>query len=297
MSQNPLLNARSEGLKLLANATYGYYGFFGARWYSLECAKSITAYGRYYIKKVINKAQKKGFNVLYSDTDSVFLTLGKKTMQDAKEFVKIINKDLPGIMELEFEGHYPKGIFVPAKQGSYGAKKKYALVSNKGVIKIKGFEAVRRNWSTIAKQVQQKVLNMILKYDKQTKAFEYVKEVIHDLRTKKVNPNKLIIVTQLQKDIADYETYGPHVAAAQRMQSKGEEVPPGTMISYIVAEGKGRIRDRVKLPDEIKDNDYDSEYYIKHQIVPAVQSIFEVLGFKSEDLLESKDQSKLGSFF
>ena len=59
-----LFNARQYALKTIGNSMYGYMGFFGARWYSIECARSITAYGRYYIKKVIDDAQKAGFKVL-----------------------------------------------------------------------------------------------------------------------------------------------------------------------------------------------------------------------------------------
>ncbi|MBR9691873.1 hypothetical protein GOV06_03730, partial [Candidatus Woesearchaeota archaeon] len=72
------LQARSESLKVLANAFYGYLGFFGARWYCFECAQSVTAYGRHYIHKVIDLAKEKDFEVIYSDTDSIFLTLGDK---------------------------------------------------------------------------------------------------------------------------------------------------------------------------------------------------------------------------
>ena len=56
LSKNPdnaLLDARQTSLKLLANSFYGYLGFAMARWYSLECAKAVTGFGRYHIKKVI----------------------------------------------------------------------------------------------------------------------------------------------------------------------------------------------------------------------------------------------------
>ncbi|MBA3064755.1 hypothetical protein FP803_04935 [Candidatus Woesearchaeota archaeon] len=158
-----LFNARQYALKTIGNSMYGYMGFFGARWYSIECARSITAYGRYYIQKVIEDAKNAGFKVLYSDTDSIFLILDKKTMDETRKFVESINANLPGLMEIEYEGFYPRGIFVSAKEGAYGAKKKYALLSEDNHIIIKGFETIRRNWSFIAKETQKEVLNIILK--------------------------------------------------------------------------------------------------------------------------------------
>ena len=291
-----VLNARSESLKVLANSFYGYLGFFGARWYCFECAESVTAYGRYYIHKVIDLAKKHGFDVLYSDTDSIFLILGSKKKEDALKLVETVNSELPGIMELDYEGFYPSGIFVSAKQGEYGAKKKYALLDEKGVVKITGFETVRRNWSFIAKEVQGEVLNIVLKERDLPKAVRYAKQVIFDLKNKKIPNEKVVIYTQLQKEIGDYTSVGPHVAVAQRLKNKGEDVGPGSMIKFIVAEGAGKIRDKAKLPEETKEGGYDADYYINHQIIPSVERIFDVLGYKKDDLVTAH-QSKLKEFF
>ena len=291
------LDARQNSLKLLANSFYGYLGFFGARWYSIECARSTTAWGRHYIHKVIEKAQANGFIVLYSDTDSVFLTLNGKTKNDAMAFAEDINRELPGMMELEYEGFYPAGIFVSAKIGPFGAKKKYALISENGSLKIKGFETVRRNWSFIAKDVQENVISIILRENDTKKALDYAKGVVDDLRSKRVPVEKVIIHTQLQKEIVDYANKGPHVAVAQRLKNKGKSIGPGTMIKYIVTQGSDMIRNRAKLPEEVGEGEYDADYYINNQVIPAIERIFNVLGYKKEDLLEMKEQTKLEGFF
>ena len=70
-----VLSARSYALKTVANSMYGYLGFSRSRWYCIECAASITAWGRHYIKKVIEEVKNEGFNVIYSDTDSIMLSL------------------------------------------------------------------------------------------------------------------------------------------------------------------------------------------------------------------------------
>jgi len=291
------MEARSQSLKLLANSFYGYLGFSMARWYSIECARSTTAYGRYYIKKVIDDAGKAGFNVLYSDTDSVFVALEGKSKKDAKEFQQKVNLELPGLMELEHEGFYPRGIFVSAKIGKFGAKKKYALLSESGGLKIRGFELVRRNWSPIAKEVQQKVLDIILKEDDLPKAVKFVKKVVEELKENKVDVSKMIIHTQLQKDIDDYDAIGPHVAIAAKMKKKGINVGPGSKIEFVITKKGDKIRDKARLPSEVTQKDYDPDYYINNQVVPAVEKIFEVLGYTKEDLLESKEQNKLNKFF
>jgi DNA polymerase I len=62
-------------------------------------------------------------------------------------------------------------------------------------------------------------------------------------------------------------------------------------------QGRDIIRNRSKLPEEVKENEYDADYYINHQVVPAVERIFDVLGYHKLDLLESKEQKKLEGFF
>ena len=294
---DPLLKARSEALKLLANSFYGYLAFYSARWYCIECAESTTAWARQYIHKVIDNAKEKGFTVLYSDTDSVFLLLKDKTKEDALKFAEDINKELPGLMELEFESFFKTGIFVSVKHGEGGAKKRYALLDEKGQIKVTGFEAVRRNWSFIAKEIQQNILDILLREKDVDKAKKYLKEIIKDLRDHKIPLGKVIIHTQLVKDIEAYESKGPHVAAAEMMKNKGLDVFPGMIIKFVVTRGKGLIRDRVKLPDEVTVEDYDPEYYIKHQIIPGVDRIFAVLDINVADVV-SKDgeQSTLAGF-
>ena len=294
---SPLMEARSTSLKLLGNAFYGYLGFPMARWYSIESARSTAAYGRFYIHKVIDEAEKKGFKVVYSDTDSVFLTLEGKTKKEADQFQEKINVELPGLMELEYEGFYSAGIFVSAKASKFGAKKKYALLSEEGNMKIRGFETVRRNWSPIAKNVQKKVLNIVLKEDNPEKALKYVKGVIEELRKNKVPLNEVIMSTRLTKNIDEYDNVGPHVAIAAIMRNKGIDVGPGSTIEFVITKSGDKIRDKAKLPSEVSQTDYDPDYYVNNQVIPAVEKIFEVLGYTKEDLSENKEQDKLDKFF
>ncbi len=291
------LHARQLALKTIANSMYGYFGFYGARWYSLECAKAITAFGRNHIQQVIEQAKKEGFRVLYSDTDSIMIGLEGKRKEEAFSFVAEVNKHLPGMMELDYEGFYTAGIFVGTKGTGQGAKKKYALISEDGRMKIRGFETVRRNLSFIAKETQERILIMILKESNPEGAAEHVKDVVHQMRLRKIPVEKTVITTQLQKEIKSYESYGPHVAAAQRMKDRGLPSGPGSIIRYVVVQGPDRIRDRVKLPNEVKDGEYDPEYYINNQIIPSVGKILEVFGYNAEELAAEKTQKKLQAWF
>ncbi len=286
------LSARSQSLKILANSFYGYMGYARSRWYSRACAESVTAWGRKHISETIASAEKAGFQVLYADTDSVFLLY--KDKKNVIDFMNSTNKALPEKMELELEGFYPRGVFVSKKGLSgAGAKKKYALLGEDGRIKIRGFELVRRDWSTIAKETQLKVLEAILKDGSKEKAVKIIREVVDSIRSGKVPLEMLSISTQLNKNPSNYEVKSPELGAAKKLRDSGVTVEKGTMITFVIGKKGSTISDKA-IPIELA-KDYDDEYYINHQILPAVMKIMKELGYDEHSMKFGGKQQTLFS--
>ena len=71
-TERKALDVQQQAIKRLANTMYGIYGFPRFRWYSFECAKAITSWGRQYIKSSIKMAEKYGFYAIYADTDGFY---------------------------------------------------------------------------------------------------------------------------------------------------------------------------------------------------------------------------------
>ncbi len=289
------LGARSQALKIIANSFYGYLGYARSRWYSRDCAGSVTALGRSYIAKTIESAENAGFRVLYADTDSCFLLLGERQKEEALAFVKDYNKTLPDSMELELEDFYVSGVFV-GKKGveKGGAKKKYALLSESGRIKIKGFELVRRDWSNISRETQKKVLDTILKDGSREKAIAIVKEVVMKLREGRVGIGELVIRTQLRRKIDSYDGKSPELSAALKAISSGfrtKEEMEGATVGYVVTKNGSSISEKAELAELAKD--YDADYYINHQIIPSTLKILKELGISEDELKGLGKQKKL----
>ena len=288
--------ARQYAFKILANTFYGMLRNVRARWYCRECAAATTAWERFYIQDVISKAEKEGFDVLYADTDSLFIKLDKKTEKEAMSFMNSINKSLPEGMELELEDYYTRGIFVSKKSGTAGAKKKYALLSRSGGIKIRGFELVRRDWSPIAGETQRRVLETILSDGSLDKSLQIVNSVIQELREKKVPKEKLVIYTLLRKGLDEYKSVGPEVSAAIKAKKRGKDVGEGMMVGFIITEKGKTISDKAELEEYVEEGDYDPDYYINNQILPVVESILGELGYKGDLLKTGKKQQGLGDW-
>jgi DNA polymerase I len=291
-----MLDARQHALKILLNATYGTLGYARFRWYSRECARAITAWSRHYINETFRKAEEAGLKPLYGDTDSAFLAVPEgKREKDIINFVEKINTELPGAMELEFEGLYRRGVFVTKKEGG-AAKKRYALVDYEGNIKIVGFEYVRRDWANIAKDTQRAVIEAVLKEGDSGKAAEIVRKKIKLLKSGKAPKKDLVIMTQLQKDVKSYESDAPHVSAVRKAMARGNELAVGVLVSYVITKKGKSISNRAELEEYVKEGDYDADYYVENQLLPAVMRIMAELGYSREDLLTGGKQAKLFSF-
>ena len=246
---------------------------------------------------VAREAEKAGFTTIYGDTDSAFIKIPpNKTQDDVKKFVERITSILPGVMNLELEGFYKRGIFVTKKTGEKAAKKRYALIDYNDNLKIVGFEYVRRDWAPIAKETQRKVIEAVLKEGKPEKAIEIVKQKIKELREGKTKKEELIIYSQIKKPIEEYESVGPHVAAAKKAIKRGKVIEEGSVVGYIITKCGKTISDKAQLEEYVNEGNYDAEYYIKNQLIPAVIKIIREFGYDEEDLIEGGKQSSLSAF-
>ena len=287
------LEVEQQALKLLANSMYGYFGFPRARWYCRECAESITALGRKYILHTIDTVPKFGFDVIYGDTDSVYLikpdiTDRKEIMKNAERFLDKINSELPEAMELEFEGFYPRGIFI--------TKKRYALIDERGKLIVKGLETKRRDWANIAKDTQEKVLDALLKDRNPEKAAGIVKDVIRNIKTGEIPLKDLAINTQITRGMAEYKSEGPHIVAAKKAMKRGLEFRQGDIVTYVITRKGKSISDKARIIDFVEEGDYDPDYYINNQVLPSVLRILEALGYSEDELRGLGKQMKLGGF-
>lgn len=285
------LDNRQQAEKILANSFYGYLGYNGARWYSRESAEATTYLGREYIQDTIDLAEREGFEIVYGDTDSIFIR-GEDIQGSMDGFLEKVNRNLPEFMKLEFEGFFKTGFFTSTDSGE-GAKKKYALMDEDEGMKITGFEQVRRDWAPIAKKTQERVLRKVLEKDVEG-AVEIAKDTIIRLKEGEVPVDELRIYTTLNKKPENYDSTAPHVEAAKKAIERGDEISPGSTISYVITRGGGSISQRAETLSYA--DSYDAEYYIENQVLPVVVRVLKVFGYTEGQLKGEGRQSGLGRF-
>jgi len=284
-----VLDARQKAVKVITNASYGYAGWIGARWYVKPVAEAASAWGRHTIMNAIDMAKKNGLKVVYGDTDSIFI---KHEPEKIEKLCGKIEEELG--LEIKPDKVYTRIFFTEAK-------KRYAGLLPDGRLDIVGLEVIRGDWAAIAKEVQEKVLEIVLKEQSPKKAAKYVQQFIYELRQKRVPYRDLIIWKTLTKPAEEYEVKASHVEAAKMLREKGWKLAVGDKIGYVVVVGVGRLYERVKPYVLASYDEVDMDYYVSKQVVPAAARVLESFGITEEQLLapsvEGKETKKLTEFF
>ncbi|MEM2518332.1 MAG: DNA polymerase domain-containing protein, partial [Candidatus Bathyarchaeia archaeon] len=134
-----VLDARQRAIKVITNASYGYTGWIGARWYVKPVAEAATAWGRHTVLSAIKMAEEEGLMVVYGDTDSIFIKYEPEKVE--KLAAKIYEK--LGL-EIKPDKIYTRIFFTEAK-------KRYAGLLPDGRLDIVGLEVIRGDWAVVAK--------------------------------------------------------------------------------------------------------------------------------------------------
>ena len=280
----------SQAIKILMNSFYGVMGSFNCRFYHPHLPTAITGTGHKLLLGSKEYLAKQGYEVVYGDTDSLFIRLkegeGKFAEENGKRLADELNKfwsekikteyGLKSYLELEYEKYYRKFIITPARGSESGAKKRYAgLLIENGEEKIEfvGLESVRSDWTALAKEFQLQLYGKIFKDED---VDDWIKDFVNRVKNGEFD-EKLVYRKRLRKDVADYTKNIPQHVKAARMLGETS----GTVYYVITKRGP--------VPIELKHNDIDYKHYIEKQLKPIADSVLSLLG-KSFDTIVESDQ-------
>ncbi|HEX5049680.1 MAG TPA: DNA polymerase II [Gammaproteobacteria bacterium] len=287
----------SQAIKILMNSFYGVLGTPACRFYNPALANSITGMGREMLLWSKRWFEAAGFEVLYGDTDSLFVRSGRddrdEAVQLARRLVDELNADLErhiadrwqreSRLELEFEKLYAK-LFLPHARGSSrGASKRYAGLVHGGdvageEVEFVGLEVVRRDWTALAKRVQRELYTRLFK---EQPVDAYLADVVRQVRAGKVD-DELVYRKSLRKAADDYTaSTPPHVAAARKSAN-----PQSRIVSYVVTGAGPEPLDNRKHP-------LDREHYVEKQVRPVAEPVLEALGLDFERVIGDRRQADL----
>ncbi len=282
-----LYNVVSQGLKVFLNATYGAMGFETFAFYCLPVAEATAALGRYAITRTIEKCKELGVEVLYGDTDSLFLH--SPSREQVSTVTRWADEELS--VELDLDKVYRYVAFSSRKKNYFG-------VLPDGTVDIRGLTGKKSQTPEYLKQTFYQTLDILSKVQS-AEDFERARaniralltEMISKLKGKKVRVEDLAFNVMMGKPTEKYNGTTPqHVRAAKLLEERGKEIKAGEIIAYV----KTKNPPYVKPVELAKVEDIDSDKYIEYahsmfdQMLDALDFSFdEIMGATTLDFFWS----------
>ena len=286
--ERQLFTVVSQALKVILNASYGVMGAEIFPLYFLPAAEATTAVGRHIILDTIDMCEKVGINVLYGDTDSLFVkNLSQEQIQ--KIIVKAKSKHN---VELEVEKEYRYVVLS-------NRKKNYLGVTKNGKVDVKGLTGKKSHTPKFIKTLFFEILD-VLSEVKSVEEFNDAKNRVSDkisncarkIQAREVPLTELAFNVMTSKAPHEYtKTIPQHIRAALQLQTI-REIKRGDIISYVKILNKPGVK-----PVELaKQSEIDAGKYMEF-MQSTLDQITSSMDLDFDSILGKPKQTGLDQFF
>lgn len=289
----------SQALKLLMNSFCGVLGAPGCRFFNPKLVSSVTLRGHEMMRETRRLVEEAGYDVIYGDTDSIFVWLKRRhTEEEAIEVGRVLAdkvnrwwrdslRDRYGLeswLELEFDTHYHR-FFMPTIRGTdEGSKKRYAglMIDDDGREEVvyRGLETARSDWTPLAQQFQQGLYRRIFKAEPYE---DFVRDYVSKTSGGELD-DLLVYRKRLRRNLGDYTRNVPPQVRAARMADeynaklgRPRQYQNGGWINYVMTVNGPE-------PLECRQSKVDYHHYLTRQLQPIADSILVHLGQGFEQL-------------
>jgi DNA polymerase, archaea type len=301
----------SQAIKVILNASYGVMGAEIFPLYCLPVADATAAIGRDTTTKAIQRCQEIGIEVVYGDTDSLFL---KDPSEGRVQQVSKWARTNLGV-DLELDKEYRYVVFSDLK-------KNYVGVLKDGTVDVKGLTGKKSHTPPFIRKAFYQVLDILSKVNSTTDfnlAKERIQEIIKDNATKlekneiplqdltfnvmvNKSPEKYgIKITDYGKnlsidgngiDTSSVKGLPQHIKAAKLLRGSGKVVRAGDIISYV----KTRTAEAVKPVELANHNEIDKEKYLE-TLESTFDQLLSALNVNFKSIIGKPRQANLDELF
>jgi len=308
--ERQLYGVVSQAIKVILNATYGVMGAEIFPLYCLPIADATAAIGRTTIARTIEKCKQIGIEVIYGDTDSLFL---KNPSNKHVDEISAWARKALGV-DLEIDKQYRYVVFSDLK-------KNYLGVLADGTVDVKGLTGKKSHTPPFIRKAFYNILNILSRVNSENdfeSAKQKIKTIIqenaHNLEQRKILLEELTFNVMINKspdkygkaigtnramslegrntEIGIFKGLPQHIKAAKLLVDLGKEVKAGDIVSYV----KTKTGDGVKPVELASPEEVDIEKYLD-----AMESTFDQLlsslNFNFKSLLGKPRQSNLDELF
>jgi len=308
--ERQLYGVVSQAIKVILNATYGVMGAEIFPLYCLPIADATAAIGRTTIARTIEKCKQIGIDVIYGDTDSLFLKnpSNKRVDEIASWARKVLGVDL------EIDKQYRYVVFSDLK-------KNYLGVLADGTVDVKGLTGKKSHTPPFIRKAFYNILNILSKVNSENdfeSAKQKIKTIIQenaynleqrkipleeltfnvminkspDKYGKAIGTNKAMSLEGRNTEIGIFKGLPQHIKAAKLLVDIGREVKAGDIVSYV----KTKTGDGVKPVELTRPEEVDTEKYLE-TMESTLDQLLSSLSFNFKSLLGKPRQSNLDELF
>jgi len=278
----------SQALKVILNASYGVMGAEIFPLYFLPVAEATTAIGRHTILETIKKCESTGIEVLYGDTDSLFIK--KPTLEQIQQVIEQAKKD-HGV-DLEIEKTYRYCVLS-------NRKKNYLGVTKEGKVDVKGLTGKKSHTPAFIKNLFFELIDVLSKVQTMEDFTNAKKDISNKIATcgkkieaKEIPLEDLAFNVMLSKAPSEYvKTIPQHIRAAKQLETI-REIKKGDRIAFIKILNKPGVK-----PVELaKKEEMDSKKYMEF-LESTLEQITSSMDLDFDTILGKPKQTGLDEFF
>ena len=285
------LDGLQSAVKILMNTFYGVFASSFYRFTNKNIGAAITAFARNSVKGIIRDLESEKIDVIYSDTDSVFIQSPSHEMDGAVEFGKsMADRFSEEGRRLEFE-KLMEPLF------SHGKKKRYVgrvvWPNREDELLVRGYEIRRSDSFDLQSRLLENLFEKILDEDNEG-AVAMVRKTVQDTMAGKV-PAEDLVISRTCKGLNEYANPErmANVQAAKKLVDMGYEFIPGAKVSWIVTDGRA-VPQKVEPYVSGKEfTDVPDYRYYAERLAHTASRITEVFGWTEKDLMLGSQQATL----
>ncbi|NDB62463.1 MAG: DNA-directed DNA polymerase I [Nitrosopumilaceae archaeon] len=278
----------SQALKVILNASYGVMGAEIFPLYFLPAAEATTAVGRYIITETIKKCQTNGVEVLYGDTDSLFVK--NPTAEQIHNVIEDTKKEQGVDLEIDKEYRYVV---------LSGRKKNYLGVTKDGKVDVKGLTGKKSHTPPFIRKLFFEVLESLSKVQTAQDFEAAKKEITQKISTcatkvkeRKIPIPELAFNVMISKAPSEYDKTVPQHIRAAKLLEQQREIKRGDIISYVKILNRPGVKPvEMARPDEI-----DSEKYMEF-MESTLEQITSSMDLDFDSMVGKPKQTGLDQFF
>jgi len=284
---------RVNSLKNILVCLYGSTGSLLNRYGNVLAFEEINKMSRDILIKTKDIVQALGYDLIYADTDSVFLKKKDSTARDYERLIDTLCKETG--LSISIDYHYKFLVLLPLEADEkIEALKHYFGITYEDKLVVRGIEIRRHDTPNVIKQFQTQLLYTLFDCKDSSevvkKGYEdallLVTQAIDKIMTgEDIQQQDLVISKLLRQDIPKYKSLFPHVSAAiQLSNDTGKHPMKGDTIQYIYTHSQHNNPLCRVAPIAVENTQaeplsrYDKEKY-REMILDAAETVLGFLGF------------------